>query len=751
MKFSVKTILIFAFTMLSVALMGLMGKLLLQEMRVQENSSRLAELAQLDARLFDALLGLRGERGGISTAIKLEPADVASSVKNIKDGRADLDTAFSAAKVLVDQIEPASLKTSLAPVFVTYGQWLSDRARIDAALALAVKDRDPALGKTALSMADGMLADLEKSAYQVEAAINSREPAMIMLTQLRALAWSGRTQVGTANSTLVGALIAKKPLAADKLAEIAVQDARVALAWDVITQITSSAATPEPIRKVYSAAQANYFGGPFAEQRAAAIKASQAGAAFEMAVEDWRKTATPAQASIADIAVAALGEMTRITGQNLASSTLSIIAYSVATLLIFALSLATIFTIIFRIANPIGALTAAMRKLADGDLAITLAGAGRRDEIGEMTRAVEVFREAAIHNQALQADAETARKAAEAERIGIQEQAEADAQARMTQATSGLATGLQRLAAGDMQCTIDAVFTEQFEPLRHDFNRSVNQLRAALEGVGSSALTVRNGSGEISTASNQLAKRTEQQAAALEETAAALEEVTINVRQTSERATEAREMVRHASERAQSSSTVVANAVDAMGRIETASRQIGEIIGAIDAIAFQTNLLALNAGVEAARAGDAGKGFAVVAQEVRQLAQRSAEAAKEIKTLIGNSEAAVSQGVVLVNDTGRGLDEIARLIVAVNQQMDAIAVAAKEQSMGLAEVNTAINHMDQTTQQNAAMVEEMSAAGAGLAEESLRLSEMMARFEMQETPTARTSSRAMMQGRRSAA
>ncbi|MNL26437.1 Methyl-accepting chemotaxis protein III [compost metagenome] len=191
-------------------------------------------------------------------------------------------------------------------------------------------------------------------------------------------------------------------------------------------------------------------------------------------------------------------------------------------------------------------------------------------------------------------------------------------------------------------------------------------------------------------------------------------------------------MVRHASARANSSSSVVSNAIDAMSKIEAASTQIGQIIGVINDIAFQTNLLALNAGVEAARAGEAGKGFAVVAQEVRELAQRSANAAKEIKTLIGNSEAAVTQGVALVNDTGNGLNEIANLVSAINQHMDAIALGAREQASGLTEINTSVNHMDQVTQQNAAMVEEMNAAGAGLADESGRLSELLMRFEMRQ-------------------
>jgi methyl-accepting chemotaxis protein len=281
-----------------------------------------------------------------------------------------------------------------------------------------------------------------------------------------------------------------------------------------------------------------------------------------------------------------------------------------------------------------------------------------------------------------------------------------------------------------MMCEINQSFAPQFEALRHNFNTSVTQLRTILVEFERSVTTVSSGAGEISTASNDLARRTEQQAASLEETAAALEQITSNVKSTSHRAADAREVVRNVKLKADQSGAVVQEATSAMARIERSSQQIGQIIGVIDEIAFQTNLLALNAGVEAARAGDAGKGFAVVAQEVRELAQRSATAAKEIKQLIATSEVAVGEGVDLVDSTGSCLAEIETLVRAANEHMEAIAIAAQEQSSGLTQVNSAINHLDQTTQQNAAMVEEMSAAGSGLAEECVALDGYLSKFTL---------------------
>ncbi len=339
------------------------------------------------------------------------------------------------------------------------------------------------------------------------------------------------------------------------------------------------------------------------------------------------------------------------------------------------------------------------------------------DEIGSMADAVEVFRQAAIENTKLQREAQASREEAEQMRISTQEKAEREASERLKIATSGLAAGLERMASGDLAFQLLEPFSQEFEGLRQDFNQSVLRLGSVLAAVTNSVNSIDASTREISLGAQDLSRRTEQQAASLEETAAALDEITANVAASSKRTEEVRSFATQANGGAVESAQVVAQAEDAMQRIEGSSQQISNIIGVIDEIAFQTNLLALNAGVEAARAGEAGKGFAVVAQEVRELAQRSAQAAKEIKGLIRNSTDQVGSGVVLVRDAGEALKSIGNYIAEINAQMDSVATSSREQNIGLVEVNSAVNLLDQTTQQNAAMVEQSTAASNALAAE----------------------------------
>jgi len=295
---------------------------------------------------------------------------------------------------------------------------------------------------------------------------------------------------------------------------------------------------------------------------------------------------------------------------------------------------------------------------------------------------------------------------------------------------SSLAHGLGKLSEGDLTNQIDEQFAEEYEELRRNFNSAVVKLQETMSTIITTADGIRQGSSEISTATGDLSKRTESQAATLEETAAALDQITATVKQSAENAKEANDVASKAQTEAQESGEVVRETVEAMDEIEKSATQISQIIGVIDDIAFQTNLLALNAGVEAARAGDAGRGFAVVAQEVRALAQRSSDAAKEIKGLITASSQHVSTGVELVGRAGTALEKIAERVDSINALVSDIAVSAKEQSDSLAEANTAVNNMDQVTQQNASMVEETTAASHTLNGDANELMRQVAHFNI---------------------
>jgi len=297
-----------------------------------------------------------------------------------------------------------------------------------------------------------------------------------------------------------------------------------------------------------------------------------------------------------------------------------------------------------------------------------------------------------------------------------------------------LATALARVAAKDLTCRLSENVPDAYRKLQVDFNAAIAQIQGALKTVSEATEAVHSGAREISVASTDLSRRTEQQAANVEETAATLTEISVTVRSAAEGAERARLAVEATDEGAKKSAVVVKQAVEAMDEIAQSSRQIGQIIGVIDEIAFQTNLLALNAGVEAARAGDAGRGFAVVASEVRALAQRSADAAKEIKGLISRSAAQVDRGVKLVAETGESLGRIMSQVGDINGIVATIASGAKEQATALAEVGSAVSTIDQSTQQNAAMAEEATAASRAVSEGAERLNELVGQFRIHETP-----------------
>jgi methyl-accepting chemotaxis protein len=381
------------------------------------------------------------------------------------------------------------------------------------------------------------------------------------------------------------------------------------------------------------------------------------------------------------------------------------------------------------IATPVLKISGYMRKLQAGENNIEIPEAGRKDEIGQMGVAVLAFRDAALDKIRIEKEALANRSQSETDRANSEAEkartAEEDAVA-----LGALAQGMAAIAGGDLTHRMTAQVAPRAEQLKSDFNAAVAQLQDAMSVVVTNVSAIRSGSGEISQAADDLSRRTEQQAASLEETAAALDEITATVNRTASGARQASDTVQAAKGDAETSGNVVRDAVSAMGAIEKSAQEISQIIGVIDEIAFQTNLLALNAGVEAARAGDAGRGFAVVASEVRALAQRSAEAAKEIKVLISASTTQVNTGVSLVGQTGEALQRIVSRVAEIDGLVSEIAASAQEQATGLQQVNTAVNQMDQVTQQNAAMVEQSTAASHSLSQEAESLAGSVARFKI---------------------
>ncbi len=418
-----------------------------------------------------------------------------------------------------------------------------------------------------------------------------------------------------------------------------------------------------------------------------------------------------------------------LAGAQRAASTNILWTLVIAGAIAGALALGLIWLLCNAIVNPIVGMTRTMTALAGGNNDIEVPALDRGDEVGHMAQAVAVFKDAAIEKQRLERENDLTRARAETERRANDEQKAHDA-ADVEFAIDGLATGLSKLAEGDVAYRINEAFVGRLDRLRIDFNTALATLQTTLTLVGDNASAIHANADEIRSATDDLAKRTEQQAAAVEQTAAAVEQVTTTVKDAAARAEDVGQRVERTRAGAEKSGEVVRRAVSAMEGISHSSHEITKIIDVIDDIAFQTNLLALNAGVEAARAGEAGKGFAVVAQEVRELAQRSANAAKDIKTLITTSTNQVDAGVALVGETGKALQAIVEEVREINEHIRAIVVSTREQSTGLQEINNAVGTMDRNTQQNAAMVEEQTATSHTLAGEANTLNELLKQFNL---------------------
>jgi methyl-accepting chemotaxis protein len=399
----------------------------------------------------------------------------------------------------------------------------------------------------------------------------------------------------------------------------------------------------------------------------------------------------------------------------------------------FAISGAALaYVIVKNVLRPCAALVNALERLRDGNLEPVRVTPASSVELARVAASIDRLRETLRDDAQRRSAEQTAeRQAAAARKVSSDAEACGYIEAHEF-FMSSFTSGLEQLSHGDLSHRLTQPFSADYEKLRHCYNAAIDKLRSAFGDMIGHIQGLNSKTGEIACAADALAQRTEQQAASLAETTSALAQISTTVYKTSEGAQLAARVVSDARSDAEKSSEIVRRAIDAMGRIQGSSHEIGQIIGVIDEIAFQTNLLALNAGVEAARAGEAGRGFAVVASEVRALAQRSAEAAKEIKGLISTSSGQVEEGVALVAQTGTALGRIVGQVSEANKVVAEIANGAQAQATGLREVNAAVSQMDQFTQQNAAMVEETTASSHGLKYDIEQLADSIAKFDLGE-------------------
>ena len=446
-------------------------------------------------------------------------------------------------------------------------------------------------------------------------------------------------------------------------------------------------------------------------------------------------------------------------------------AFALAELILFAASAFTLiagaavaYVIGSQLSGAMSGMAASMKRLSEGDFALSIDGADRQNEIGEMARALEVFKASGLERERLERDqaaaAEEERRRAQAASALQSELGAVVAAAvrgdfskriesrfedkSLTELADGVNELVQsvdtgvtetkrivdRLAGGDLTEKMTGDFRGSFADLQTGVNATVDQLSSLVADIQARASSMQHGTKAISSDASELAGRAESQASSLEETAATMEEMTATIKANAESAQQASTTSAQAASKATRGGEVVQETVSAMSRIEEGSAKISDIISVIDSIAFQTNLLALNAAVEAARAGDAGKGFAVVASEVRTLAQRSADAAKDITQLISESTRQVSEGVELVNRTGEALREIVESVEAVTGTVEQISSATKEQSSGVEEISASVSHMDQMTQQNSAMAEASASAAKKLENQSGELTDLVAFFKV---------------------
>ena len=728
-----------------------------------EAASRVTTLTALDHFLFSALSRSRYERGNTPTALTMTSDKNQGVIADVMKQRAGADAAFAGIEQVVGAIDIPSVKAAYGRLKSDFDQVRQLRGTADADLKLPLESRDKTLPERVLAIGGKLLQTLEQASKVTENEIRLLNPSMSNLISARSAAWSARAYTGGNILMLNLAAAQSRPFGPQEITSFIIGEAKADVVWGQIREIVGEPSAPAGLKAAAAKAEASYFGGSFKAQKDALAQIVTTGGKPAINMDQWRGDLNVALDSVAAVAESAIDEMQASAAAASSQSLMQLIGYAVALFAALALGVTGNWLVRSRVIAPIRALTASMTRLAEGGLSADIPDTGRSDEIGGMAAAVRVFRENGLRVQALEAreKAASAERAARAESmiavvndVGavVAAAAAGDFSARLKlenadgemqklvgginqintvvdQAVTEFAEVLGGIAGGDLTRVVATAYQGRFAELKASINETVARLSETVGAIQATTGEVSVSAREIKSGADDLARRTEEQAASLEETAATTEELAASVKASASSSKVAAQASGEAMSVAEKGGTIVREAVEAMERIEQASRKIADITSVIDAIAFQTNLLALNAAVEAARAGDAGKGFAVVASEVRTLAQRSGEASKDITGLIASSTSAVAQGVSLVRAAGEALEKIVTASKQVAATVSEISAASGEQAHGIDEMSQTVAHMDGMTQQNAALAEESAASAAALANQIEQLDGLVAAFK----------------------
>jgi methyl-accepting chemotaxis protein len=698
-------------------------------------ANRIAAVADVSGYLFTSLHNMRVDRASGFRDLQAEKPVSAPNGLLIQSRR-DMMPALSSALKALDAVDFPERGAAVSDLAQRIKRLEALHEESTAAFLKPKAARRAGLAQEYSSEIGSFIDMLDALSTRLVRLIALQDAFVDRLMEVKQLAWVVRNAGGDA-SVVISNTLGGQPLAADAFLKYTANVSKADTAWAALEDIAGAMSVPAGLTAAMDKAKQDYFASDYQALRTKLMKALTAGEHIDMTADQWGPMSVGKQASLLGVAVAAL-DAAKVHAAEQYSAALTKLGLQLG-LLVLAVALAGAMMLMVArlVTGPLRQIRDAMLRLAGGDFEVVLPGLDRADEIGAVANAVEKFKLLAFEKARGEAAELVRRQQAESEMAQHEAQAQAKAAAERAQAADqqahafrALGIALSKLSDGDFTFRLNDEIPADYAQIKDDFNSAIGRLREMIQAVADSTCEVASAAGEISSATGDLSQRIELQAANLEQTSAAMEEISATVKTNAQNAHQADQLTSSTRSVADRGGKVVAEAVQAMSRIEESSRQISDIIGVIDEIARQTNLLALNAAVEAARAGDAGRGFAVVASEVRGLAQRSSEAAKNIKSLIANSSERVQEGVGLVNRAGTALTEIMDSINKVADIVADIANASAEQSSGLEQVNRALTQMDEVVQQNSALVEENTGTAKTLAEQSQAMSERIAFFRL---------------------